>query len=284
MKIYAPIDILHAREKTARPISDFIDSQNWQNIMDGIMTKFGFSGEQKMLIDLILVSTLTQLEPTSALETNIHQLLPELSNEKTRELVADIRDRVIREADRRVAENIINSKFDWYEAVLGEKPTVDQLEARKKRFREETERGLSVEEIRRLAEEDARKQQEQEEREEAEYAAALKAQGKVPLSDEDGEDAPETLDPAPTLSLAQSVAIQTAEEKMKTPEAAAVDGIRSVSIAQSKLRAPSAAVPVETTSALPLAEAAAAPKPATLTPPPAPKRVDGIDPYREIPE
>lgn len=209
MKTYSYTEVLQAREKIARPISDFIDSKAFQNIIDGFEVKFGFSVEQKTLSTSIIIATLVQLEPQSALETNIHQLLPELSNEKTTELAADIRDRAIKEADRRVKEGIIDPRFDWDEGIFGERPTFEQLEARKKRFREEAQRALPPEEVARLAEIDFRKQQEEEDREEAEYAANQKAQGIVPLSEDEGESEEPPLEEAPRTELAATIPRKT---------------------------------------------------------------------------
>lgn len=231
MKTYAPVDILRARENAGRPVDDFIASKVLENIIDGIINKYGFSGEDIRLINILIVTTIVGLEPVSALETNTHQCFPHLSNEKTRELVADIQDRVLKEAKRRSDENITDPARNWNEVAWGKKPTVDELEALKKRFHEETQRGLSVEEITRLAQEDARKQQEQEALEEAEYIAKKKARGETILSEEEGTGT-ETGVPS------QKIPVTTVTKPVPPPSNTVVPA--PPSIASQKLVVPSA--------------------------------------------
>lgn len=179
MKEYTHTEIINSQLKLPRPVADFLNSDSITKIVSGIAKKLDLTPEQKLAVTDIITATLTKLEPESALETNIHQLIHELSNEKTRELAADIRDRVFREAERRERENIIDATVSWDEGELGAPPTAESLERTR---REEAERkkkfsALSVEEIQRLADEEIRLAEEREDREDAEYA---KAQANAP--------------------------------------------------------------------------------------------------------
>lgn len=249
MKTYPPIEILKAREKAGRPITDFLDSDVITRILSGIETKLGLRGAQIGHLLEVVTATLLQLEPESALETNLHQRIPELSNEKTKELAADLRDRVLKEAERRVRENITDPRFDWDESVLGPKPTVDQLEERKKRFLEAAKLGLSAEEIRKRAEEDARKLQEQEEKEEAEYRAAQLAKGITPLSEEEGGeesvDTPAQTAPAEETAriAAKPSSISIATQKLAAPSARPVERAEVSAVRESPERPPVPTVP-----------------------------------------
>jgi hypothetical protein len=200
MKQYTHIEIVNAQQKLARPVSDFLNSDSITKIVSGIAKKLDLSPEQKLSVTTIITATLIKLEPESALETNIHQLIHELSNEKTRELAADIRDRVFREAERRERENITDARFDWDESELGPKPTPEDLDRLKRTERDRVRKYKSVspEEVARLAAEEIRLEQEREDREDAEYE---KEQAKAPKGQ-----------PLPSLSSAAEKALAAALE------------------------------------------------------------------------
>lgn len=134
MKTYPDEEYIKARENLPRPIADFLSSDALTGIYVGIAKKLKLNLRQADAMSTIINATLLGLEPEHALEHNLHQELPELSNEKTRELVADINDRIFKEATRRLRENIITQE-EWDEATFGPKdtyrPPVSDTEARK---------------------------------------------------------------------------------------------------------------------------------------------------------
>jgi len=92
------------------PLQDFLGSEALVAIYKGLATKLQLNFRQIFAVSEITNLTILGIEQESALETNIHLLLPELSNKKTRELVADINDRIFKEARRRLQENVIEPK------------------------------------------------------------------------------------------------------------------------------------------------------------------------------
>ena len=108
-------------DKLPKPLFDFLGSQTLTALYLGIGRKLELNLRQLMIVNDVANVTLMGLEPESAMETNLHQGLPELSNEKTRELVADINDRIFKEAKRRVRENIVTPEPTWDEAEYGPK-------------------------------------------------------------------------------------------------------------------------------------------------------------------
>lgn len=142
MKAYSRDEKDAVKENLPKPLVDFLGSEALSNIYIGIQKKFKFNLRQLMLMAEVANTTLMGLEAESATETNIHELLPELSNETTRELVADINDRVFKEARRRLQENITEPGPEWDEEALGPKEGYKRLlnSAELKEHMEEEER------------------------------------------------------------------------------------------------------------------------------------------------
>ncbi len=111
MKKYSPGERQQARKKLPKPLQDFIASPTLSTLYTGIQKKHKLSLYQIFLLADIVNATLIGLEQESALETNLHQAMHELSNEGARELVADINDRIFKEAKRRLEENILEPNF-----------------------------------------------------------------------------------------------------------------------------------------------------------------------------
>jgi hypothetical protein len=122
MKNYTVEERDKAKKALYKPVSDFISSDTLLDIYQGIIEKNKLNLRQAGSITEIVNNTLLGLEPESALETNIHQALAELSAATTREIVADINDRVFKETRRRVQENITETKDEWDEDELGQRP------------------------------------------------------------------------------------------------------------------------------------------------------------------
>lgn len=110
MRKYTQEERERAREKLPEPIARFLGSETLTNIYLGINEKLKLNLRQLMVVSEITNVTLLGLEEEHALETNLHQFMPELSNADMRELVADINDRVFKEAERRLRENILEPK------------------------------------------------------------------------------------------------------------------------------------------------------------------------------
>ena len=122
MKNYTRDEYIEARKKLTKPVNDFFDSKELIAIYRGIFAKYKLNFNQSGLVSDIANATLMGLESETVLETNLHQALPELSNAATHELVADINDRLFKEARRRVQENIVAPEPVWDEEELGKKP------------------------------------------------------------------------------------------------------------------------------------------------------------------
>lgn len=123
MKNYTRDEYAEARKKLPRPMNDFFDSKEFLTIYRGIFAKHKLNFNQSGIVSDIANATLMGLEPEAVLETNLHQMLPELSNAATHELVADMNDRLFKEARRRVQENIVTPEPVWDEEELGKKPS-----------------------------------------------------------------------------------------------------------------------------------------------------------------
>lgn len=106
MKNYSTEERAVAIKKLPRPISYFAGSKRLYEIYKGIERKLNLTHSQFMKMAEVAGVTLIGLEPESALEANIHFLIPELSNSVTKELVLDIQDRILKEAQRRAKEEI----------------------------------------------------------------------------------------------------------------------------------------------------------------------------------
>jgi len=116
MKTYSVEERTEAKKKLPRPVLDFLLSPTISNIYVGMQKKHNLDFRQLVLFCDVTNLTLMGLEPQSALETNLHQAMHELSNEGTRELVADTNDRVFKEAQRRLRENISEPSI-WSEEI-----------------------------------------------------------------------------------------------------------------------------------------------------------------------
>jgi len=121
MKTYSKDEIRVALETVPPPIRSFIESKTLTNLILGISAKHEMNYRQAGVVVDIVTATLIGLEPSTAFETNLHQHLPKLSNPVTRELVADINDRIFKEAQRRLQENILEPEPVWDEKTLGKK-------------------------------------------------------------------------------------------------------------------------------------------------------------------
>jgi hypothetical protein len=141
MKIYTFEEKMTAKAQLPKPVSDFLSSDTITTIYTSIVGKYPLSPAQIRTVTSIANTTLLRLEQESALETNIHQMVPELSNEVVRGLVDDIKSRVFAESARREREKILEPD-DWDEEAFGPKPSEE----------ERGEQPISDEELDRLAE------------------------------------------------------------------------------------------------------------------------------------
>lgn len=123
MKTLQPNELLKALRNAPEPVRDFAVSPTLMSIYDGIQKKHGLSDLQMAFVSKLANCTMLELEPESAIETNLHQALPELSHASTLELVADITTRILKEAKRRQAERILEPSM--YAEALEPKPPRD---------------------------------------------------------------------------------------------------------------------------------------------------------------
>ncbi len=107
MKNFSDEEIKDASAKIPKEIRYFNGSPTYQKIVEGIRIKHGLNFRHIIALSYLLNVTLVGLEDESAFETNLHQLLPELSNATTHELVQDINARIFKEARRRVELGIV---------------------------------------------------------------------------------------------------------------------------------------------------------------------------------
>jgi len=121
MKPYTREEKEAATAAVPPPIRTFLRSFSLARLTGGIIEKHKMNFRQGGEIVNLIGVTLLGLEPASAFETNLHQALPELSNPIMRELVDDINDRVFKEAQRRLRENIFEPEPEWDEKTLGKK-------------------------------------------------------------------------------------------------------------------------------------------------------------------
>ena len=245
MKQYSYTEIASAQQQLGRPVNDFLGSDAIAAIIEGIRTKLGLDSRQNSLVVDVITATLVKLEPESALETNIHQIIPELSNEKTAELVADIRDRIFKEAKRREEHNVTEPRYDWDEREHGPRPTPELIEKRRVSERW-PEHYMSDEALQKLAKEKIILLEEREDREDAEYAAAQKARG-LPTPEEslaadeaaaasEGESLSVEAAPAPATTVPATPTTMLATPELTTP--ALNTQPKPLPIATQKLAAP----------------------------------------------
>jgi len=119
MRTYGIKEKEGAKEKLPESIRSFLNSEVLPKIYIGIKDKLKLNLRQLMLFAEVANVTLMGLEPEHALETNLHQYLPELSNAEMRELAADINDRVFKEAQRRLRENVVEKNTEDEAATEG---------------------------------------------------------------------------------------------------------------------------------------------------------------------
>lgn len=249
MKTYTQKERKQAMDALPIPASDFLKSKTITDTYVGIGKKLGLNFRQEGLASEITNVILLGLEPEHALETNLHQALPELSNTTTRELVADINDRIFKEIQRRIKENITEPKQVWDEVELGPEPTEEDDERNKAREREDAENPIPYEELLKLAEQEKVERKAKEDAEEAE--AEKKRLATVPPTPEETIDTSTSSIVAEKLGLAPDVSPENKkneEEILKT-------------------------APTETQNSVPLKS--------KLTEPTKPVYKGGVDPYRE---
>ncbi|MBP6945723.1 MAG: hypothetical protein KBC74_02380 [Candidatus Pacebacteria bacterium] len=122
MKTYSKEERAEAKDKLPKPVRDFLSSNTITEIYDGLIKKNHLNLWQGSLMSKVANLTLLGLEPMSALETNLHQALPELSSATMREIVNDLNDRIFKEASRRLRENIMEPEPGWDAEEFGPKP------------------------------------------------------------------------------------------------------------------------------------------------------------------
>lgn len=224
MKDYTPEERREAKARLPKPIRDFIDSDALLQIYFGVIQKNHINWRQAGTLTEITNATLLGLESESALETNFHQALPELSADTMRELVADVNDRVFKEARRRLAENIVEPEPKWDEEELGPKPK-----------EEESEKLASDEELDKLAE---KEEKEGWKPPEEEY---------VPLpSAEDGNILPSVQTPAKSIAE-QKLAIPIETTQRNISAQTIKSGIQQIAVPSSN--PPAVIIPVSPISA-----------------------------------
>lgn len=248
MKTYTNEERAEAKRKLPQPLSDFLSSDTITNLYMGITEKNKLNLRQGNVMSIVTNSTLIGLEPESALETNFHHELPELSNERVRMLVEDLNTRIFKEAQRRLKENVLEPKAEWDEAELGPRPKAG----------EKPIEIPSDEELDRLAEEEAKN---------------------PPRVDEDGDLIPAT----PNLTSfeqrnpelhTEGPAFVAVPSDTSQPETSLRATPAGPSIVEQKLKAPVQMKPQEISVDLGNSQKEAP----RATPPPA---YHGTDPYRE---
>jgi myosin heavy subunit len=128
MKTYTKEEREAAMKALPRPIADFAKSEVITEIYFGLQKKHKLNIWELSVVAGAANLALLGLEPESSVEPTIHQELPEISNAVLRELIADINDRVFKEAKRRLKENIVIEE-PWDEEEHGPKPTEEQMKA-----------------------------------------------------------------------------------------------------------------------------------------------------------
>lgn len=251
MKNYTREERKEARSKLSKPLNDFLSSDELLKIYTGLFKKHKLNFNQSGLMSEVVNTTLIGLESEKVLETNIHQVLPELSNATTLELVADINDRVFKEARRRIQENIVVPEPVWDEEELGKKPSPDDPPL------------LSDAELDTLAEKEAVegwKSPEESLEDEEKRLAAL-----APITPEDTADMPASSIVAERLGLVTDVPSENKKDEtgattLETPEGKTTE-------------VSTESAPTETTNPTPT-------KP-QVSEPVKPAYKGGVDPYRE---
>ncbi len=215
-----------AKKRLPKPIYDFLVSPTLTNIYVGIQKKHALDLRQLLIFTDIVNVTLMGLETESALETNLHQAMHELSNQGARELVADINDRVFKEAQRRLRENIREPSI-WSEV----KPELSEEEGAGKMHREllDTMRDDDPE-LLAAYERDRIQAEEREAANKKELEEALAIAAKEPPASESDEDLDEEEEPKPADVQASPTEIALvptiAAQKLATPTTAEQEDIK----------------------------------------------------------
>jgi len=260
MKPHTKEEREEAKKKLPKPLYDFLGSTSLTNIYIGIQKKHSLNLRQLLLFTEIANLTLLGLESESALETNLHQAMHELSNQGARELVADINDRVFKEAQRRVKENILEPSI-WTEKPA--EPELSEEERAEEAKRKEIE-NLPDDDPKLLAEYEKDKAEalRRDEENKRELERALEQAKKDPVIPEETEEEDAEIEEA--------------------IEAAAPDSSPAPKILEQKLGIEPGLKPTLPPATSPEREAV---EPATKalapTPPQKPAYKGGVDPYRE---
>jgi hypothetical protein len=284
MRAYTQEERDSAYDNLPPPVKDFIGSTTLVNIYKGMGGKLGLNFRQMFAVSQITNLTLLGIEPESAFEANIHQFLPELSNEKTRELVADINDRIFKESRRRLQDNVREPQPE----PLAKRPLTDaeyealgKEEARKgfvpefekRNAEEEARQPALLEKIRIGAAEDARREREEKDQsKEAKSASVLDVQLKKLSS-----APPPTPVPLPPAEKPVETKVEKLESRIAELESK-TDETKAVPVYERKLAAPQISSTTPPTPSSPPAPAQANPVPQKPTAP-----YTGADPYREDP-
>ncbi len=265
MKDYTPVQREEAKKKLPRPVSDFLVSNTILDIYRGLVQKHALNWRQGGLVTDVVNNTLLGLESESTLETNLHQALPELSANTMRELIVDINDRILKEARRRLQENIVTPEPAWNAEELG-----SQKDAA-------AEKLISDEELDKLAEKEEKEGWKPPEEE----AGAVVATAPVVTPADVGErEIPLAIPiekPATTIAQEKLLAPVRVVKEVATTQ---TSGIQNVSIPKPTGNEP--AKIISTPATAPAQTQTPAPTPiAPPKTPPAPPIYKGSDPYRE---
>jgi len=256
MKTYSKEERIEAKNNLPRPVSGFLSSNTITEIYDGLIKKHHLNLWQGSLVSKTANLILLGLEPQSSIETNLHQVLPELSSATTREIVNDLNDRIFKEASRRLHENIIEPEPEWDVDEFGPKPTKDGAGSELP----------TDEELDKLAEKEAVEGWEDPE-EEAERKAEIERAQSKPLS----MTLEETANTSTSSIVAEKLGLvtDTSIENKKTELSIATPETQEEKIGE----VPANSIPNETQTPVPVKpQASEAQKPAYK---------GGVDPYRE---
>jgi len=249
MKLHSREEREEVKRQLPKPINDFLTSPTLNTIYVGIQTKHKLNLRQLGLFADIGNVTLMGLETESALETNLHQAMPELSNEGARELVADINDRVFKEARRRVSESILEPSA-WSEVKTTPELSEEEKAENKRRELIETMRDDDPE-LLALYERDRKEAEEREAANKKELEEALEqAKNDPPLGQEDDaeDETPDTqvagAETAPVSNIAlQKLTAPTAVQAQEVQITKQENGIQQITAQRPVQNTPQAARP-----------------------------------------
>lgn len=276
MKSFTREEKTEAKKKIPKPVLDFLLSPTLSDIYLGIQKKHGLDFRQLFLFCEIVNATLMNLEPQSALETNMHQAMHELSNEQARELVADINDRVFKEAQRRLRENILEPSV-WSEAITAPEPTNEEKKgfAELEKIKNMEDGDPELEKLYReeTLEEEIKRKKQLEEEGRAVKETSEREQRNVPAPQEIEKTLPKNL---PEIGKGQMAAPRDVREVFEEPTDVHSS---SGSISTQKLGTPSFTKPQEVTVGMKAVEIGTGEAQKSTTP-----TTKALDPYRELPD